>query len=690
MHSTRGRFMQIRYLLILFLITASTAIWAQTEAFRAPSYPLITHDPYFSIWMNNEVPTNAEAAHWTQTNMPIRSMIRIDGKPYRLMGKSPVYVDAAQHIGTILTATQTTFVFQQDNIEIKLKFLSPLLVDDLDLVSRPLSYVSWNLKSLDGKKHDVEIYFDISGYACIDRSGQEVTWEKLERHELELLKIGTQKQRVLGKSGDDVRIDWGYLYVGTSKKDAKETYIGRSEEAMDAFVNAANFPADNKNDQKLKFRNYQPVLAVTYKLDVPEKGDAETMLMVAYDDVYSVEYFGKKLEGYWKLKFNSMELLLEAGKEEYAEISERCDSFDEKLKNKATELGGEKYAVICNLAHRQCMAAHKIVRDEKNEPLCFSKENDSNGSMATVDVFYPASPYFLYLNTELLKAQTTPIFEYAESGRWPWPYAPHDIGLYPIGNGQRYGGGEESEDNQMPVEECGNMLILAAAIAKVEGNALYAKKYWDIITNWAEYLKSNGFDLGSQLSTDDFSGHLEYNANLSVKAILGIESYATLCEMQGLNSLAAEYHEQAEDMVEKWLHAAADANHYRLAFDKPGSWSQKYNMIWDQVLAYNLFPPEVVEKEISFYLKQQNRYGLPLDSRSTYAKLDWILWTASMAGSNEDFKSLVSPVYSYLNETPNRVPMSDFYWTKSAERRSYTARSVVGAVYMEFLKDKLK
>jgi hypothetical protein len=677
-------------LLFLFLLLSMAKVQAQPGGFRAPSYPLITHDPYFSIWMNDEVPTNGEASHWTQKPMPIRSMVRIDGKTYRLMGKSPAYIPAAKHTETKLSATQTIFSFQQDGVEIEFIFLSPILVNDLDLVSRPLSYVSWSIKALDGKKHQTEVYFDISGSACLNVKGQKVTWENNSTNELQILKMGSQEQPVLEKQGDDLRIDWGYLYLSAAKNEVNDVFIGRSEEAIDAFANAKKFPDENSADQELRFINYNPVLAASFKLDVPQSGTTEKKVMLAYDDIYSVEYFHKKLEGYWKLKFYNMTDLLLQSEKEYASIKKRCNDFDFALSEKATKLGGKEYAAICNLAHRQCMAAHKIVKDVNGEPLCFSKENFSNGSMGTVDVFYPASPYFLYLNPELMKAQTTPIFDYAESGRWPWPYAPHDIGKYPIGNGQTYGGGEESEDRQMPVEECGNMLILAAATAKVEGNADYAKKYWKTITKWAEYLKEKGFDPENQLCTDDFAGHLAHNANLSVKAIMGIASYSMLCEMQGMKTEANEYLNLAENMVQDWIKAASDGDHYRLAFDKPGTWSQKYNMVWDKLLGFNLFPDEVIDKEIAWYLKVQNRYGLQLDSRETYTKLDWILWSASMANTNEEFKNLIEPVYTFLNETPDRVPMTDWYWTKSGEMRGFIARSVVGGVYMELLKEKLK
>lgn len=672
------------------LLLYGFVLHGQVSSFRPPSFPLITHDPYFSIWMPNEVPTEDETLHWSLKPVPLRSMVHIDGKTYRIMGKVPAFVPAAQSTGYKVTPTQTVFTFIQDGVEINLTFLSPLLVEDLDLVSRPLSYITWSFSSKDGKAHSAEIYFEISGLATVDTKRQQVVWEQQNTDNLQVLKMGSREQPVLQKSGDDIRIDWGYLYAAAVKSEIKSSFAGRSENSISAFALGKNLPPSENTEPAKSIDDSKPVLAFQIPVSVPFVGQAEKHIMLAYDDIYSVEYFGEKLEGYWKKKFTGIDELLETAEEEYRAIKDRCNKFDNDLSDKARKLGGTEYADICALAYRQCMAAHKVVKDKKGELLCFSKENFSNGSMGTVDVFYPASPFFLYLNPELMKAQTTPIFEYAGSGRWPWPYAPHDLGKYPLGNGQKYGGGETTEVNQMPIEESGNMLVLAAAIAMVEGNADYAGKYWTIITKWAGYLMEKGFDPENQLCTDDFAGHLAHNSNLSVKAIMGVASYARLCEMRGLKEEGAKYNAEARSMVQKWIKAADDGDHFRLAFDQPGTWSQKYNMVWDDILSFNIIPEEVENKEIAYYLLKQERYGLPLDNRQSYTKLDWIIWSASLANSNDEFRKLIKPVHIFLNETPERLPMNDWYWSKTGEWRGFIARSVVGGVYMELLKDKMR
>jgi len=239
----------------------------------------------------------------------------------------------------------------------------------------------------------------------------------------------------------------------------------------------------------------------------------------------------------------------------------------------------------------------------------------------------------------------------------------------------------------MPVEESGNFLILIAALARVEGDAAFAQQYWSLLEKWAGYLKSAGLDPANQLCTDDFAGHLAHNANLSLKAIEALGSYASLAGLLGHSDEAGAYHQTAEEFASRWITMAADGDHYKLAFDKPGTWSQKYNLVWDRLLGLNLFPAEVASKEIAFYRTKLNHFGLPLDNRRDYTKLDWEFWTATLADNSSGFEAFVNPIFDWVNETPKRVPLTDWYSTTSGKQEGFQARSVVGGVYIKMLAD---
>jgi hypothetical protein len=664
------------------------------QAFRAPAVPLVAHDPYFSIWSPADRLTDAPTVHWTGARQTLESMVRIDGMIYRVMGSEPKHVRAMPQTGVKVLPTRTIYEFQTDEVRLTLTFMSPLLPDDLEVMSRPVTYITWQVASVDAKKHAVQLYYGNSAEPAVNTPDQltRTVSEGKSLWKMQVLKIGAKEQPVLAKKGDNLRIDWGYLYAAASDGwGAIEGTVPVAVSAEGPHAPAARRPLPEPPfptiPHPVRRPNDGPVMVFDFNLGEVGPVPVSRRVMLAYDDLYSIVYFQERLRPYWRRNGADAEGLLKAAQRDYEALAKRCEDFDSRLMADLEKAGGPKYAQICALAYRQCIAGGKLCADAKGLPLWFPKENFSNGCISTVDVVYPACPQLLLFSPALTKAMLVPVLDYAVSPRWKFPFAPHDLGTYPMANGQVYGGGEKTEDNQMPVEESGNMLLVLAALAHVEGNADFAKKYWPVLTRWAEFLKSKGLDPENQLCTDDFAGHLAHNVNLSVKAIVALGAFAKLCEMAGHKELAADYRKTAEQYASRWILMAADGDHTRLAFDKPGTWSQKYNLVWDRILGLNLFPATVAQREVAYYKKIQNRCGLPLDNRQPYTKLDWSIWTASLADAPEDFAALVEPVYLFLQCTPQRVPMTDWYWTKEPKQVGFQARPVIGGVFIKPLYD---
>lgn len=668
--------------LLLQLIAIS--ISAQEKSLRLPAVPLVTNNPYFSIWSFSNHPAEDWPRHWTGSVQAMVCFAKIDGKAFRLLGHSRTGVPSMALKNTAVLPTRTIYAFEEAGVRILMSFTSPLLADDLVLLSEPLTYVTWQMEPLDGKAHKVSVYFDVSAELAVNSNEQEVSWSRPRIAGLDLMQMGTVAQDVLKKSGDDLRIDWGYLYVVSPQVQRVSNTICGADVARKTFLGNETLMPDDDLRMPRAASDDWPVMASVFSFD-SLAFPVERFLLLAYDDGFRAEFLNRKLLPYWKTQGISTVQMLKNAVQTYAFTLERCSKFDERLMAELKQAGGQTYCDIAVPAYRQSLAACGLAGDIDGTPMYFPKENFSNGCISTVDVIYPACPVLLYSNPALLKAQLEPLMVYSSSKRWKFPFAPHDLGTYPLANGQVYGGGELTEENQMPVEESGNMLIMLYALAKKEGNANFALKYWPAVSKWAEYLKERGLDPENQLCTDDFAGHLAHNTNLSIKAIIALGCYSRLCEMSGKEDLAKTYRKTATDFAAKWKSMASDGDHYRLAFDRSGSWSQKYNLVWDRILSLQLFDPGIASEEISYYKTKQNAYGLPLDNRKDYTKLDWILWTACLASDPADFNALISPVHRFLDETPDRVPMTDWYDTKTGKMVGFQARSVVGGVFIKML-----
>jgi hypothetical protein len=652
----------------------------QHQLFRPPAVPLVTSDPYLSIWSEADHLNDDVTRHWTRRPHALVALIRIDGKTFRLMGSEPKDVPAFPQKSVEVLPTRSIYDFDDGHVHVTMSFTTPTLPDNLEALARPLTYISWNVRSADGAQHAVSLYDSTSSELAVNTLDQKVEWARETMGDLTALRVGTQEQTLLVPAGDDTRIDWGYAYAVANTAQTKSA-VGANDAMETAFVENGTIPTADDPHMPRTPRDDQPVLAFTFDLGNVGAEGIERHMMVGYDEIWSINYYGKKLRPYWRRNGATPSDLFQAAERDYPALLRDCIAFDRGLMQDLTTVGGGRYAQIASLSYRQCLAACGLVADTNGQPLLFTKENTSNGDVATVDVFFPMDPIFVALSPTLAKASLAPVLAYAASEHWKFPNAPHDLGTYPIVMGRDDGG------EGMPVEESGNMLILCDAIAKDDGNGDFVTPWWPQLTQWAKYLEQYGLDPENQLCTDDFMGHLAHNANLSVKAILGLAAYGDLCHRRGDEANAKRYMDLARADAKHWIKAAGEGDHYKLAFDKANTWSQKYNLVWDKLLGLNVFPPEVARTEVNYYKKMMQRYGVPLDSRTKLTKTDWSVWSATLADNQADFETIVSPIWDYLNQTTVRDPVSDSYITNNIKSGGMHARPVVGGIFIKMLDD---
>ena len=615
---------------------------------RPPAIPIVNIDPYFSVWAEHSL--FKRPVHWTGSPNNIWGTAEIDGTAWHFFGENtglPAMTLEAMEID----AFSTVLTYTAAGIRLTVHFTSPTLITDLYYVSRPVAYCKVSFESMDGNAHTVNVCFSCSEELVLNKKGEGRAYSrKVSLPGISGIKMGNGNQNVLWRSGDDVRIDWGYLYLCT---------LGEAE-------------ADNE------------VISDLYSIYVKKELAPDALFLFAYDDIESMVYFGDHLPAYWKKDGKTIEEAICEAAADYEALLAKCTAFSDTLKADAIEKGSEEYAELLLLAYRQVMAAHKLVVDKEGNNLYISKECFSNGCAATVDVTYPSAPLFLLYNTELLKGMLRPIMRYAESDAWEYDFAPHDVGQYPLVNGQVYGKNRRSY--QMPVEECGNMIVLFAAICDRDNSTDFAQAYLPTLKTWSKYLIEYGYDPEDQLCTDDFAGRLAHNVNLSIKAIMGIAGLSRILTRMGQNQEAGELMAKAREYAASIPERAGNPDgSCSLTFGNPGTFSLKYNSIWDKIWGTGLFSASFYEGEIARYKKELLPYGVPLDSREKYTKSDWLVWAASLSDNREDFNILVHSLWSAYNTMRTWAPMTDWYYCDTSDMRGFRHRTVQGGLYIKLM-----
>lgn len=353
-------------------------------------------------------------------------------------------------------------------------------------------------------------------------------------------------------------------------------------------------------------------------------------LVLAQDN--AIQFAGAQgtvaLPSLWKSYNETSVDMVNAFYEDSTTANRLASATDYKFNTDSTSVGGQNYATITTLSTRQAFGAIQLAGTSE-KMYCFLKEISSDGNMNTVDVLFPAIPIFVYSDPTYVKLLLDPLFENQEAGLWPNSYAMHDLGSsYPNATGHSDGNAEE-----MPLEECGNMIIATLAYSQRASDTAYLSQHYPILKKWNDYLVSEALIPANQLSTDDFAGKLANQTNLALKGIIAIQAMANIANITGNAADAANFSAIAQDYITKWqalaIVSGATPPHTNLQYGNDSSHGLLYNLYSDKLLGLGLVPQTVYDMQSTFYPTIALPFGVPLDTRHSYTKSDWEMWTVS-------------------------------------------------------------
>ncbi|ESK94383.1 glutaminase, partial [Moniliophthora roreri MCA 2997] len=678
-------------LLLNCLYAVSQALSWTTTPFNPPSIPLAVRTPYLSAWL----PQGSGAAlndvwptFWTGSILGWAGFAKVDGRAYSFLGDPNVpgatFTKAAQK-SLKFTATQSTFVLSAGPVDLTINFLSPVEPSDLVKQSTPFAYMTVSAASTDGASHSVQVYSDISAEWVSGDNSLTANWSTTTSGSIVTHQVQLTSPRAFAETNDHTQ--YGSAFYSTPNTVGATFQTGADVTVRAQFINNGRLP----NTQDTNFRaisNNWPVFALAHDLgNVGSGSTAPVVFSVGHIRDPAIQYVvrGGSLQNrslYFWSQFSSPAALISSFLGDFANALTRANAFDAKLNTDANKISAD-YASIAALSVRQAFGATEVTISRNsdgswntNDVIVFMKEISSDGNTNTVDVIFPAWPIFLYTNPALGKYLLEGILRYQASGLYPNKWSVHDIGAhYPQAIGHNDG-----RDEAMPVEESGNMLIMALSYAQKTGDNSHLTTYNTLFDQFTQFLITDSLIPANQISTDDFAGPLANQTNLAIKGIVGIKAMSEIARRLGDTNKASNYSAIAANYVTRWqgLATSSSGNHLTLSYGDNNSWGLSYNLLADKLLKLNLFPASVYQMQTAWYKTVTQPFGVPLDTRHTYTKSDWEIWTAGLVTDTATRDIFISAVRKWASSGTSSAPFGDWYETTNGAPQGFRARPVVG------------
>lgn len=653
-----------------------------------PVLPLIVRNPYLSAWLSDArgKPWESWPMFWTGEHLGFSIIAGVpqDKTAYPLLGRPQDSLGSAgegynvsfpEYLGSHYDASTTNLSYiihprhASSPLEIVLSFLSPITPTSTLRQSIPAAYLNVYVKG----DVDVNIYIDLNGQWVSGDRGNKIIWDvdhtqlKGQDDGLKTWIVRRDTEQMYTETRD--QSEWGTLLFSAPSDVQHEA--GTSAELRQRFARTGTL--NNSADDHFRgIMDAEPVFAFSKSFRANDtatmkNSEKHVMFTIAHVQDPVVQYAAARglthLRPLWSSYMPTPKELVHFHWTDFDHVNQLAFNYSAQLAVDALKSGSEDYVDIVAVSARQVMGACHFLGTPE-DPLLFMKEISSDGNTQTIDVIFPSFPFFLYTNPRWLAYLLEPLIEHMLSGQYPNKYAMHDIGAhYPNATGH-----PDGNDEYMPVEECGNILIAGLALVNSirygtdssvsstwqpesasayltgdddklfplnvgsEAQIQYIDEPWNAGTKslkqaqkwvtrsyrlwkqWTGYLVEYSLEPENQLSTDDFAGWLALQTNLALKGIIGIRAMADLAELAGRDEDVKTYKNTSEVYIAKWeeLGISRDKTHAKVAYNWFGSWTTTYNLYADSLLCFHL--EELVSKTI---ISQSEAQQNPLTTHKT-------------------------------------------------------------------------
>ncbi|KAI9039979.1 putative glutaminase [Aspergillus affinis] len=624
---------------------------------QPPSYPLAVRNPYLSTWMPGDqiqdLP-HAEPQFWAGQNLTWSVLARVDGHTYSLMGVKdhgdgvrPAVVRSAEY-----TATHSLFTLAAGEAVITLDFFSPISPSNYLRQSLPFSYLTVTVSG--SSTSTVQVLSSIDGRWAGSAESTARNFQKAGSTAVYSLAV----ENATPYSEVDDMATWGEVIFASRPTLASNLSFssGKWENVESMFTKTGELA---NNDPWAP----EGVLALSHVLGTVTN-EQSVNFAVGYVRENAINYLGKPYTGYYRAQYPDTNQAVSYFLDDYDDALQESSVLDSEMASKAKAVASQNYADIVTLSARQAYGGIDLTIPndtlDTEDVLGFIKELSSNGNLNTVDVIMPAFPVYYIMNPDYIRLLLEPMMRYLAAGRWRKPYVIHDMGAhYPNATGH-----DDQKAEPMPIEECGNLMVLALAYVSASGDVAWRTQYTPILRNYADYLVEHSVDIAEQLSSNDAAGPLANETNLAIKAAVGLKAFG---ELTGLNEYSRIGYERASLFFAQGLGTDERKTHFVLQYpENQDSWKIPYNLYPDVLLNLQTFPNAAYQMGNSFFKTVRAEYGVPLDHRQDWAKSDWNMWLAGTLDTNTR-NEFVDDLWAFMTNGEHNWPFSDRYVATSAK-----------------------